>query len=652
MHKTWVVVFLLVAATAIRTIGLDRIPPGLWSDEANHGLEAEAILQGGPLPVFFPGNCGQEPLYKYLVVLATAVLGPGVTALRLPSALFGSLLVFLTWCWVARTRTRDEALWATLLVAVGVWHLHFSRIAFRANLGPTLGLAALLAADTYARRPCAWRGVVAGLSAAALWYTYPAFRLFPVLVALWLLMHTRGRAGLRRWYVPTGAFIAGLLPLLWAWMRVPELVTSRTSMASLWSETSDPAAGFLRNLLAHAAMFTIAGDRNPRHNLSGEPGLDVITGFLFLVGLAVALARRDRVDRLLLAWLVVQLLPGVLSVERQAPHCLRTLGVLPVPYLLAAGGFVQVRRFIGSRWTPVLSLVVAVAVSTANLGRYFILWPRSLDRLNQAEEALYGFHRSEYRLGRWLASLPPDARIHLSPQLYLHWTTAYMAQGAGYELLNDNSELAPGDMVALQLYPRNAWWMRDDFRKNFFQVWSDAERVSPEEVWRALAYAYPGCTSMSALSDSLLLQRVSRRFVLREMAQIEGVSRFEVTGITGEGDPPWESERWRRLAPGCFDVTIHAVPEEVHTLSLVAREEEGNRRWTLDRRAVAPGDSIVLHGCLLFPACARIETDDVALGLDAVWRYTGPADIEPYIRHTLWGKARLTWARFRLWSGL
>ncbi|MBN1423000.1 hypothetical protein JXA88_00450 [Candidatus Fermentibacteria bacterium] len=652
MHKPWVIVFLLAAATAIRTIGLDRIPPGLWSDEANHGLEAEAILEGGPRPVFFPGNCGQEPLYKYLAVATGAVLGHGVAALRLPSALAGSLLVLLTWCWVRRTRSREEALWATLLVAVGVWPLHFSRIAFRANLGPTLGLAALLAVDSYARRPCAWRGVVAGLSAAALWYTYPAFRLFPVLPALWLLMHTRGRAGLRRWVSPAAAFVVGLLPLLWAWTRVPELVTARTSMASLWSETPDPVAGFLRNVVAHAAMFTIAGDRNPRHNLSGEPQLDVLTGFLFVAGIAVALARRDKADRLLLAWLAIQLMPGVLSVERQAPHCLRTLGVLPVPYLLAAGGFVQVRRFLGSRWTPVLSLVVAVAVSTVNLGRYFVLWPRSLDRLHHAEEALYGFHRSEYALGRWLKEASPGTPIFLSPQLYLHWTTEYMAQGAQYGIVTDDSDLAPGDVIALQLHPRNAWWMRDDFRKNFFAIWRDLGRVSPEEIWRAITYAYPECTAAYELSDSLLLERLSERVALRELAPLDGVSRFQVVRHTREDVLPWDSGRWRRIPPGCFAVEITAVPPGSAGLALVAREETSSRRWALDHRDAMPGEGAILRGCLLFPACVRLEAGDEPLSVAARWRYSGPPDVEPYLRHTLWGKARTTWARFRSWSGL
>ncbi len=641
MRLGWVIA-IVAAATAVRTLGLDRLPPGLWSDEANHGLEASWMIEGGPRPVFFPGNCGQEPLYKYLVALVTLLRGPGIATVRLPAAVSGSLLVLLTWVWVRQTRGREEADWALILSAFGVWGIHFSRIGFRANLGPTLGVAALLLAESHARRPSPWRGIVAGLVASTLWYTYPAFRLFPLLPALWLLGSRR-----RAWSLGpfAGAFFVGVAPLLAAWARMPELVGARTSMASLFTETPDPAIGILRNLVRYLGMFTIEGDRNPRHNLSGEPQLDPFTGLFFVVGLGVAIGRRDRVDRLLLSWLALQLLPGVFSVERQAPHCLRTLGVLPAPYLLAASGITWARREVTGRSVRTLGVGLALAVASANLARYAVLWPASLARLDEAQEALFGFHRPETRLGRFLAA--QGRRAYLSPQLYLHWTVAYEARGADARLLTPVAPLAPGDLVVLQLHERNAWWMRDDFRKNFFLHWIQTSRVSEAEVWEAIVWAYPACGGMTSLSDSLLVTRLLERAELRPMPQVEGQSVFEVV----RSAPPVDSlvlpaGAWRRVPPGCFEVRLGGIREGAPVV-LRAREEEGDRRWTLDRRQGCEG-GVRLRGCLLFPSCVRVEVDGRPAAGEATWSWGGQADIEPYLRRTPWGRAREAWARVKL----
>jgi hypothetical protein len=311
-----------------------------------------------------------------------------------------------------------------------------------------------------------------------------------------------------------------------------------------------------------------------------------------------------------------------------------------------------VRRAIGSRWAPALSLAVALAIPSINLARYFVVWPASLDHLDQAEEALFGFHRPEDAVGRWIAGSPPGREIYLSPQLYLHWTTAYMAGGAPYRLTSDDINPDPGAVIVLQLHRRNAWWMRDDFRKNFFRVWTETGRVSAGEIWRAVAWAYPQCPCMTALSDSLLLERLSRRFVLREIAPLEGVSRFEVAAARPGGDAEaWAPDSWRRLPPGCLTVTVDSLPQGVGTVMLAARDEESNRVWTLERHAVTPGEGVILHGCFLFPSCARIETGNGDALTGGTWRYAGPADTEPYLRRTPWGAARRMYARLRLRMG-
>ena len=79
----------------VRVAYLERIPAGLWLDEASHGVDAMAMQEGKGHPIFFPGNCGHEPMFTYIIDGSIHLLGNTITALRLPAALIGALTVLL-----------------------------------------------------------------------------------------------------------------------------------------------------------------------------------------------------------------------------------------------------------------------------------------------------------------------------------------------------------------------------------------------------------------------------------------------------------------------------------------------------------------------------------------------------------------------------
>ena len=79
---------------------LDRIPPGLFGDEATDGLDALDVLAGRGA-VFFPANYGREGLHMWLVAGMFRLLGVTPLALRLPSAIAGILTAVATY-WLGR----------------------------------------------------------------------------------------------------------------------------------------------------------------------------------------------------------------------------------------------------------------------------------------------------------------------------------------------------------------------------------------------------------------------------------------------------------------------------------------------------------------------------------------------------------------------
>ena len=234
-----------------------------------------------------------------------------------------------------------------------------------------------------------------------------------------------------------------------------------------------------------------------------------------------------------------------------------------------------------------------------------------------------------------------------------------MAREAEYGLLCNPRDLVESDLVVLLPVQRNLWWMRDDFRKNFFLWWWTNGRVTEEETWSALMWAYPFCgQGMSEGSDRGVLDRLRREWELERHFRIAGLTVLQVCSAadSSEAGKSYPLDQWRRLPPGCFTVTLDSIPEEVDGVVLAAKEEESTRTWILDRSDGDLDPPILLSGCFLFPACARVEAvgseGPVPAWYSGKWSFTGPADTEPYFRSTVWGKARASWARFRARSGL
>jgi 4-amino-4-deoxy-L-arabinose transferase-like glycosyltransferase len=90
--EAFVVVLIVALAAWPRLVAIDRLPPGLYRDEAFNGLDALQVLDG-ERPLFFEANNGREPLFIYLLACSVRVWGRSPGALRLVSALTGIVAV-------------------------------------------------------------------------------------------------------------------------------------------------------------------------------------------------------------------------------------------------------------------------------------------------------------------------------------------------------------------------------------------------------------------------------------------------------------------------------------------------------------------------------------------------------------------------------
>ena len=139
----------LSVAAFLRLYDLATIPGGLLTDEAFNGLDALRIIDGDR-PIFLVENNGREPLFIYLQAISIAFLGQSALSLRVVSAILGIMTVVVSYFLAKRMFGFRVALLATGWLAISLWHVIFSRIAWR-----TISLPLIVALGIY----CLWRGL-------------------------------------------------------------------------------------------------------------------------------------------------------------------------------------------------------------------------------------------------------------------------------------------------------------------------------------------------------------------------------------------------------------------------------------------------------------------------------------------------------------
>lgn len=344
------VLLLLLIGAALRLWDAGQIPSGLYHDEAQNGLDALRVLSEGDLPLYFAANNGREPFYIYLITLSVGLLGRSPLAIRLPSFFVGTLTLAALYDLGRVLWGRRVGRWALAVLAVTFWHIHLSRVGFRAVMLPlfTAFFLAQCVRAIKSRRLGHW--IAAGALYGAAWYTYMAVRFTPIVLAAligYALLCHKDRAKLH--WKGALAFSAAawviLLPLGLYTLCYPEIVMVRTGHVSILNPDINQG-DFWGTLARHTwrtlEMFFVQGDRIWRHNLAGRPIWDPALGLAFVIGLGVAMGRfrRDAGAAMTVIWTALMLLPTLLAED--APHFLRGVGILPVAALFPALGLVWI----------------------------------------------------------------------------------------------------------------------------------------------------------------------------------------------------------------------------------------------------------------------------------------------------------------------
>lgn len=457
-------VFLVILALGlfVRLYAIDRVPPGLWYDEAIYALDAVDTMTA-PKIFYDTQNHMREPLYIWGLGAWFQLSDITVVAARSYSALLGWLTLVLTLPYLAVFfRPSNQSLRAILpwilagLLAMATlrWSVHFSRTIFRAMMVPLfimgLSLAWYYWALSLRHRWAVLTGFILGLGA----YTYLSWRLVPFLVITWTVAGIfQGNLNWRKsWQGFLLTALTALVvsaPLAWNFVLNPHHFSGRTAEVSLlWniSEIQDsegesqeirtlkPLGEILRslsaNLLRVALMWNIIGDHVGKHNLPNWPIFDPFNGLVFLLGLGWLLvqSRKSLTAMMAITTLVVMSLASVLSFG--APNILRTQALIPVTILCWTAGLWLVFSWASAKWkNPTIAVTLAVSLGTTlvvvQLASYFVGMPRSRQvRMEFQTDAFY--LPAQVALELYREPSPPN-RFWVPQELAFHPTFRFVS---------------------------------------------------------------------------------------------------------------------------------------------------------------------------------------------------------------------------------
>lgn len=386
-----ILLFIIILLAAIlRVYKLDSVPPSLNWDEAANGYNAYTIANWGRdeygkfFPAYFKSFADDKhPIHIYITAIFVKFFGLNETAIRLPSAVFGTLNVLLLFLLARLLFKKDEiALAASFFLAISPYNIYFSRFNHEANfvlfffmLG--LNLFYLFLKNHSNLLPLS----IVSFGIAFITY-HPAKIIVPitilVLAAFYIkeILRQKNNLIVGLIIITIFALLIFLNPQLLGFARFDQTKQDNAQLEKTWlfQRTKNEWLGRI-NLIAtqYSWHFSpeylfISGDKNPRLSSRETGEFYGIDAIFLILGVVYLIYKRTKEGLILLFWALLAPLPSSLVAE--APHAARAFFMMGSWHLIAALGFYFIMQLVRKAVWKVGVVMVSVSILISLLINY------------------------------------------------------------------------------------------------------------------------------------------------------------------------------------------------------------------------------------------------------------------------------------------
>lgn len=340
------------------------IPQNLSFDEVEFAKLALS-LDSKQYSVYSIQATGHSTLYFYIILASLKIFGINTFALRLPSAVFGVLNGLILFIILSRIyRNKMIAFFTVCLFLSMRWYFNFARFSFEATFLLFLELVSLMFILKFLsnrKKPEIPDLIISGIFAGLSFHSYYPGRIFFILPLLIILM-TSAKKYVAIFLICVGMII---LPLIsYTVMHTDVRMSQISFLSDPEISIQNKVNGMLSNISKTALMPFLIGDMNGRHNFPGKPAVNPIPAMLFAAGIVSALKKRSSLTWFL--YLLISIIPTLLTSPNDNPNMLRTFTVLPAFVYFAGLAFLWMQnlfRNIGKLhlFYPVIVIVILLS---------------------------------------------------------------------------------------------------------------------------------------------------------------------------------------------------------------------------------------------------------------------------------------------------
>lgn len=410
-----VLFFIILLSFCLRFYQLGDIPVGFHRDEAYLGYNAYSILQTGKdltnnyLPLHLQSFLFSPAGYSYFSIPLIALFGLNEFAVRLPSALFGSLTVLLTFFLVRSLFIHYEvkknnadvlALLSAFFLAIAPWHINLSRVATENVIVVFLITVGIVLYIKWIETKKVWLLLICFLCFGGTLLVYQAPRAFLPFFLPLLFIFLPPKPLKKNFILPLILFLS-LIILPTICILTSHDLSQRIRMLSIFHHpetqlvlneqiredgtTHTPlmitrifhnkavnySSTFLQNYFKHFSyefLFTDQGFPD-RYRVSQMGLLYPFELPLLLVGLITLFVRYRRIGYFLFGWIVLAPIGSAMTFD-DVPNLQRTLIVFPALSILTAVGFLQIWGYIKSLRGSFVMKILLIGIIIFSIGYY------------------------------------------------------------------------------------------------------------------------------------------------------------------------------------------------------------------------------------------------------------------------------------------